>query len=174
MLFFIYAVIGMQIFGKIALDHETEIHRNNNFQTFPNALQVLFRSATGEAWQEVMLACQDREDVKCDPRSDLYGKPTCGSPVAVPYFVSFYFLCSFLVSGCSSFSLPVLLVSRIDNSSTSTWYRWYQLLHWQVINLFVAVIMDNFDYLTRDWSILGPHHLDEFVRLWAEYDPDAK
>ncbi|CAN7978875.1 unnamed protein product, partial [Ixodes persulcatus] len=34
--------------------------------------------------------------------------------------------------------------------------------------------MDNFDYLTRDWSILGPHHLDEFVRLWSEYDPDAK
>ena len=25
----------------------------------------------------------------------------------------------------------------------------------QIINLFVAVIMDNFDYLTRDWSILG-------------------
>ncbi|XP_022250017.1 voltage-dependent calcium channel type D subunit alpha-1-like [Limulus polyphemus] len=44
----------------------------------------------------------------------------------------------------------------------------------KVINLFVAVIMDNFDYLTRDWSILGPHHLDEFVRLWSEYDPDAR
>ena len=34
--------------------------------------------------------------------------------------------------------------------------------------------MDNFDYLTRDWSILGLHHLDEFVQLWSEYDPDAK
>ena len=44
----------------------------------------------------------------------------------------------------------------------------------QIINLFVAVIMDNFDYLTRDWSILGPHHLDEFVRQWSEYDPEAK
>ena len=44
----------------------------------------------------------------------------------------------------------------------------------KIINLFVAVIMDNFDYLTRDWSILGPHHLDEFVRLWSEYDPDAR
>ena len=43
-----------------------------------------------------------------------------------------------------------------------------------VLNLFVAVIMDNFDYLTRDWSILGPHHLSEFVHLWSEYDPDAK
>ncbi len=42
-----------------------------------------------------------------------------------------------------------------------------------MLNLFVAVIMDNFDYLTRDSSILGPHHLDEYVRVWAEYDPAA-
>ena len=43
----------------------------------------------------------------------------------------------------------------------------------QMLNLFVAVIMDNFDYLTRDTSILGPHHLDEYIRVWAEYDPAA-
>ena len=42
-----------------------------------------------------------------------------------------------------------------------------------MLNLFVAVIMDNFDYLTRDTSILGPHHLDEYIRVWAEYDPAA-
>ena len=64
---------------------------------------------------------------------------TCGSNFTYPFFVSFIFLCSFLM-----------------------------------LNLFVAVIMDNFDYLTRDWSILGPHHLGEFVHLWSEYDPDAK
>ena len=40
-----------------------------------------------------------------------------------------------------------------------------------MLNLFVAVIMDNFDYLTRDKSILGAHHLDEFLRVWADYDP---
>lgn len=260
MLFFIYAVIGMQVFGKIALDDSTAIHRNNNFQTFSQAILVLFRSATGEAWQEIMLDCMNKPEAKCDPRSidfsetigssisdssilssnmttipttttttttttpkpqarttidpgliasskitvlqgsvvaplnwlhpnatstlrlfrkpdasnqtstnstylGLYQKPTypklhsytttttsapetttvqgesasCGTDFAVPYFISFYVLCSFLI-----------------------------------INLFVAVIMDNFDYLTRDWSILGPHHLEEFVRLWSEYDPDAK
>ena len=41
------------------------------------------------------------------------------------------------------------------------------------MNMFVAVIMDNFDYLTRNSSILGPHHLDEYTRVWAEYDPKA-
>jgi voltage-dependent calcium channel L type alpha-1D len=44
-----------QVFGKIATDNndgESSITRNNNFQTFPQAVLVLFRSATGEAWQE--------------------------------------------------------------------------------------------------------------------------
>ncbi|XP_011305277.1 muscle calcium channel subunit alpha-1 isoform X6 [Fopius arisanus] len=140
MLFFIYAVIGMQVFGKIALDNGTTIYRNNNFQTFPQAVLILFRSATGESWQNIMLDCSYRpHEVKCDPESDDVDKSSCGNDIAFPYFISFYVLCSFLI-----------------------------------INLFVAVIMDNFDYLTRDWSILGPHHLDEFIRLWSEYDPDAK
>lgn len=51
-----------QVFGKIALDDETAIHRNNNFQTFPQAVLVLFRSATGEAWQDVMLGCSAQSE----------------------------------------------------------------------------------------------------------------
>ncbi|KAM8868467.1 calcium channel, voltage-dependent, L type, alpha 1D subunit, a isoform 19-T19 [Synchiropus picturatus] len=139
MLFFIYAVIGMQVFGKIAMVDGTHINRNNNFQTFPQAVLLLFRCATGEAWQEIMLACMPGK--LCDPESDHNPgeEMTCGSGFAIVYFITFYMLCAFLI-----------------------------------INLFVAVIMDNFDYLTRDWSILGPHHLDEFKRIWSEYDPEAK
>ncbi|XP_073771742.1 calcium channel, voltage-dependent, L type, alpha 1D subunit, a isoform X20 [Danio rerio] len=139
MLFFIYAVIGMQVFGKIAMVDHTQINRNNNFQTFPQAVLLLFRCATGEAWQEIMLACMPGK--LCDPESDYNPgeEMTCGSSFAIIYFITFYMLCAFLI-----------------------------------INLFVAVIMDNFDYLTRDWSILGPHHLDEFKRIWSEYDPEAK
>uniref|UniRef100_A0A674E478 Voltage-dependent L-type calcium channel subunit alpha n=1 Tax=Salmo trutta TaxID=8032 RepID=A0A674E478_SALTR len=130
--------LPFQVFGKIALVDGTQINRNNNFQTFPQAVLLLFRCATGEAWQEVMVASMYGK--KCDPKSDfLPGEEyTCGASFAVFYFMSFYMLCAFLI-----------------------------------INLFVAVIMDNFDYLTRDWSILGPHHLDEFKKIWAEYDPDA-
>ncbi|XP_078424367.1 voltage-dependent L-type calcium channel subunit alpha-1C [Cetorhinus maximus] len=138
MLFFIYAVIGMQVFGKIAMIDETHINRNNNFQTFPQAVLLLFRCATGEAWQEIMLSCLPGKH--CEKESAFHEpEPNCGTYFAFFYFVSFYMLCAFLI-----------------------------------INLFVAVIMDNFDYLTRDWSILGPHHLDEFKRIWAEYDPEAK
>ena len=42
-----------------------------------------------------------------------------------------------------------------------------------MLNLFVAVIMDNFDYLTRDSSILGSHHLGEFITAWADFDPSG-
>ncbi|KAL7980977.1 hypothetical protein Chor_002131 [Crotalus horridus] len=135
MLFFIYAIIGMQVFGNIALDDDSAINRHNNFQTFLQALMLLFRSATGEAWHEIMLACLSNQP--CDEHSNL-SRNECGSDFAYFYFVSFIFLCSFLM-----------------------------------LNLFVAVIMDNFEYLTRDSSILGPHHLDEFIRVWAEYDPAA-
>ncbi|XP_054094456.1 voltage-dependent N-type calcium channel subunit alpha-1B isoform X1 [Callithrix jacchus] len=133
MLFFIYAIIGMQVFGNIALDDDTSINRHNNFRTFLQALMLLFRSATGEAWHEIMLSCLSNQ--ACDEQANA---TECGSDFAYFYFVSFIFLCSFLM-----------------------------------LNLFVAVIMDNFEYLTRDSSILGPHHLDEFIRVWAEYDPAA-
>ncbi|XP_056104663.1 calcium channel, voltage-dependent, P/Q type, alpha 1A subunit, b isoform X18 [Rhinichthys klamathensis goyatoka] len=136
-LFFIYAIIGMQLFGNLDITEEEDsaINEHNNFRTFIMALMLLFRSATGEAWHDIMLACLGGK--KCDEKSGNEG-PECGSNFAYAYFVSFIFLCSFLM-----------------------------------LNLFVAVIMDNFEYLTRDSSILGPHHLDEYVRIWAEYDPAA-
>ncbi|XP_032939644.1 LOW QUALITY PROTEIN: voltage-dependent P/Q-type calcium channel subunit alpha-1A [Catharus ustulatus] len=138
MLFFIYAIIGMQVFGNIGIEEEDEesaITQHNNFRTFFQALMLLFRSATGEAWHEIMLSCLSGKP--CDENSGIK-EDECGNEFAYFYFVSFIFLCSFLM-----------------------------------LNLFVAVIMDNFEYLTRDSSILGPHHLDEYVRVWAEYDPAA-
>uniref|UniRef100_A0A3Q7NIM3 Voltage-dependent N-type calcium channel subunit alpha-1B n=1 Tax=Callorhinus ursinus TaxID=34884 RepID=A0A3Q7NIM3_CALUR len=41
-LFFIYATIGMQVFGNIALDDDTSINRRNTFRTFLQALMLLF------------------------------------------------------------------------------------------------------------------------------------
>jgi len=43
LLFFIYAIIGMQIFGNVKLASERAINRHNNFQNFPNAMILLFR-----------------------------------------------------------------------------------------------------------------------------------
>ncbi|CAF3010742.1 unnamed protein product [Rotaria socialis] len=165
MLFFIYAIIGMQVFGNVRHESSTaEINRHNNFSNFFYALMLLFRCATGESWQAVMLACKAGVECQLQSHTRGYNQPAtvythpsagsaciaasppkhdatfgrCGSDFAYLYFCSFVFLSSFLM-----------------------------------LNLFVAVIMDNFDYLTRDSSILGAHHLDEFLRAWSEYDPDG-
>lgn len=119
MIFFIYAVIGMQVslwrlwipgirslsflfsaqmFGKVAVDDNTNINRNCNFQTFFMAVLVLFRCATGEQWQEIMLGALPGR--RCDPESDIEpGEEfTCGSNLAYLYFISFFMLCAYLVS----------------------------------------------------------------------------
>lgn len=38
-----YFLPSVQMFGKIALRDHTQINRNNNFQTFPQAVLLLFR-----------------------------------------------------------------------------------------------------------------------------------
>uniref|UniRef100_A0A094ZJD3 Voltage-dependent calcium channel type D subunit alpha-1 n=1 Tax=Schistosoma haematobium TaxID=6185 RepID=A0A094ZJD3_SCHHA len=324
MLFFIYAVIGMQMFGKIALiNPDSSINRNNNFQTFPQSLLVLFRSATGEAWQEIMLSCVNDTEMKAirsflDEQQHIILMNTTSTQyilikqngnnstkVSTSFVtsiddsteynqpsMSFYnherdnhsiwdALNNGLIdnnqnslftyshpstilgldnptiekdrsssSSSSSFSsvenihppddivyssdlisryrqsreindknetFPIISTQLSLSSSlkpihnqlihssieefderTISWKKldelgyngpratcgsnfaypyfisFYMVCSFLIINLFVAVIMDNFDYLTRDWSILGPHHLDEFIRLWSEYDPEAK
>eukprot|EP00041_Stephanoeca_diplocostata_P038149 m.1480953 g.1480953 ORF g.1480953 m.1480953 type:complete len:1704 (+) comp25172_c0_seq1:294-5405(+) len=119
--FFMYAVIGMFLFAKIPLNDDTSINHNNNFRTFFSALMVLFRCATGEAWQDIMYDCW---------------KEPNGTVVSVIYFCTFTLICTFLI-----------------------------------INLFVAVIMDNFEYLTLDESVLGAQHLNLFIDVWQKYDP---
>ncbi|XP_065647840.1 voltage-dependent N-type calcium channel subunit alpha-1B isoform X3 [Hydra vulgaris] len=134
---YVYAVIGMQLFGNIALDGNV-FHDKNNFRNVYRALLLLFRCSTGDNWSAIMYACY--ASAKCD---DIYTLKTkniaCGhTGLAILYFTSYIFFCMFLL-----------------------------------LNLFVAVIMDNFEYLTRDTSILGPHHIDEFIRCWSEFDPQA-
>ncbi|XP_059097525.1 voltage-dependent calcium channel type A subunit alpha-1-like [Tigriopus californicus] len=144
MLFFIYAIVGMQLFGSMMIDPSSSIERHNNFRHFFQSLMLLFRCATGEAWPDIMLDAASGRP--CDPLAIELNKTTglpaweqtCGSSLTYIYFVSFIFLCSFIM-----------------------------------LNLFVAVIMDNFDYLTRDSSILGSHHLGEFINTWSNYDPSG-
>ncbi len=43
MLFFIYAIVGMQLFGNIRLDSHSAIERHNNFRHVGQAFMMLFR-----------------------------------------------------------------------------------------------------------------------------------
>lgn len=85
-----------------------------------------------------MLSCSTDEHVKCDKDSDEAAQlpgSICGSLFTYPFFISFFMLCSFLIINLfvagKYTNFPPLLLQ--NNSSF----------------LPLAVIMDNFDYLTR-------------------------
>ena len=108
-------------------------------------VRVHFRCATGEAWPEIMLAGLSGRD--CDERA--YERNETTGKLLDPE------------QTCGSDVSYVYFVSFIF------------LCSFIMLNLFVAVIMDNFDYLTRDSSILGSHHLGEFITAWADFDPSG-
>eukprot|EP00069_Balaena_mysticetus_P010677 bmy_20768T0 len=184
MLFFIYAVIGMQMLGKIALVDGTQINRNNNFQTFPQAVLLLFRQeapavptppllkkeAAGPEWgpadPPTLIALRREAELEC---------PLEGGCATGEAWQEILLACSY-GQLCDPESDYAPGEERTCGTDFAYYYfiSFYMLCAFLIINLFVAVIMDNFDYLTRDWSILGPHHLDEFKAIWAEYDPEAK
>ena len=107
MLFFIYAIVGMQLFGTVILDPGTALNRHNHFRNVFDAFLMLFRCSTGEAWPEIMMAANSGRP--CDELSHqrnattgeiLDPEKTCGNtPAAYGYFISFIFLCSFIMLG---------------------------------------------------------------------------
>jgi hypothetical protein len=49
---YIFAIIGMNLFADMKQD--PSLSDRNNFATFPNSLQAMFRMSTGEAWEDIV------------------------------------------------------------------------------------------------------------------------
>ena len=116
LLFFIWAVVGVQLFGNVRYGYELNEH--TNFRNVGNAMLVLTRCVTGENWNGIMHDCAVAPP-GCTPFATVkegYWMPNdCGSPAAsVGYFISFYLI-------------GVVIV----------------------MNLFVTVILDNFDFVSN-------------------------
>lgn len=87
-LFFVYGVVGVSAFG--VLPYRNFITEHTNFETFPSAFMLLFRSSTGESWNGIM------HDAMVKP-CEFNGTTDCGSHLAIPYFISFVVLCQIVV-----------------------------------------------------------------------------
>jgi hypothetical protein len=94
---FIYAVLGVSMFTFVAqgdplLDAHGGINEQRNFVDIGHALLLLLQCLTGDGWSSVMASAMiDEESGKCsDARGD------CGSPFAIPYFISFQIVGSFI------------------------------------------------------------------------------
>lgn len=67
-------------------------------------------------------------------------------------------------------------LNRTQNCGTWASYPFFftfvLICSYLMTNLFLAVIMDNFSYLTRDSSILDSRHFVRFIEVWKKFDKD--
>ena len=157
--FFIFAVLGMNLFGKVRITGNF-LNRYANFETFGFSMLTLFRMATGEAWNGIMHDCMITKDCVYyqDPASgdvtyynqedsfwqdldeDTYTNQCTPHPVgAIIFFCFFCILCAFVM-----------------------------------LNLVIAVILDNFQNNSKT-SELGVSKEDmmHFTDVWMRLDPRA-
>ena len=101
---YLYAILGVFIFSKV--QHQASLDNHANFKNFGNALLLLIRISTGEAWNDIMFDCARERGItfQCvnDPSYEEIiangGEPNgCGSQVsAFLYFISFMVIVSFI------------------------------------------------------------------------------
>ena len=127
LLYFIYAVMGVQLFAKIKLGDA--LNKQANFRDFGSAMMMLFRSATGENWNGVMydLAntrdCIDASTIKYNAsicgfstKYDCVPLDGCGNPAAFVYYITFTLFVTFVffnlfIAGMFEYSLLVAIES---------------------------------------------------------------
>ena len=85
LIFFIYAILGCYLFGKITTGHV--VNNSINFNNFFNAIVTLFTCSTHDNWTQIMADCSN----VCIINQN--NEKICGSSwAATIYFLSFMFL----------------------------------------------------------------------------------
>jgi len=74
LLFFVYSILCMSLFGKVK--HGYYINNHANFETFTGSMVTLFRMMTGENWNGIMRDCMVQAPF-CDGDN-------CGNPIISP------------------------------------------------------------------------------------------
>ena len=109
LLCFVYAILGMNIFGKVQFGEN--LNKHANFRNFGQSILLLLRMVTGEAWNSVMYDCMiTPANSGCDDSSECAIGECCGSQGAPAYFISFVVLGTFV-------TLNLLIAVVVDNFS---------------------------------------------------------
>ncbi len=151
LLFFVYAVVGVQLYGLVAF--QGELNEQANFRTLGSAMLLLLRFSTGENWNGFMWSLfEERADCDLDP---VYNEtaPWCLNEEDYPDCTE--------VNGCSA-----------GYSVFAYFYSFTLIVSFVVLNMFVGVVLEAFEK-SQEGDILTPDDLDHFVAVWAEFDPEA-
>lgn len=146
LIMYIYAIIGMSVFGNMKI--ELPMDDTVNFQTFASSFVLLLRLSTSAGWNDI-LETMFLSEPDCDPdfatRPDgvsrfKYSTGDCGSPAFGVFYMVSYILIIFLV----------------------------------VINMYIAIILENFNQAHEAEEVgITEDDFDEFYVVWEKYDPLA-
>jgi len=179
--FFMFAVMGMQLFGSVV--YGEFLNRHANFTTFLRSMGTLFRMATGEAWNGIMhdamtndgcaLLVQDFTDNTTSPPTTWLAGSWLNGPSGREPNVSTYGLVQWVpgmedpkegqwedhCSPGAAICVIYFLVFMI-------------LVSFIMFNLVVAIILDNYQSTSEDESLaVNKSHMDQFRAVWAQHDP---
>ena len=148
LLFFIYSVMAVQLFGKIRLNDDFSEHAN--FRNFGMSMVTLFRFSTGENWNGFMHDGMLGEE-----------EPAC---VADPPFNPDWCWNNNNAEGCV----------ELDGCGDALWakfffYTFNLTVSLVMLNLFLGVILDAFDE-NATGETLTPQELDLFCEDWCQFD----
>lgn len=114
--FFIYAALGIELFGKICTDDTlTECNSIGSFAHFRNfgmSMLVLFRLSTGDNWNGIMKDAM-LEAPYCDDSGEDCEKNCCANTLIAPlYFISFCLVSTFVMLNL----VIAVLMAELENA----------------------------------------------------------
>ena len=106
---FMFSIIGMSQFATVSVDHDGEMGKHVNFQSFGASFLTLIRCSTGEAWNSIMLEtalpfsilnqCVESEDydsivARGDDPMKIDGPKGCGTGFSIAFHLLFQIVVS--------------------------------------------------------------------------------
>ncbi|XP_037923835.1 sodium channel protein 60E isoform X3 [Hermetia illucens] len=152
---FIYAILGMSLFGHVRL--QGALDDMVNFQTFGRSMQLLFRLMTSAGWNDVLESLMIQPP-DCDPTFNRQTNGDCGHPLlAITYFTSFIIISYMIV-------INMYIAVILEN---------FNQAHQEEE---IGIVEDDLEMFYIRWSKYDPHatqfiHFSQLSDFIASLDP---
>ncbi|PNW76369.1 hypothetical protein CHLRE_11g467528v5 [Chlamydomonas reinhardtii] len=169
LLIFVYAIIGMNLFGMIREDNAGELGPYVSFRTFPLAFLTLFRLMTGENWNGVMADCMQLD--KCVRIDQTYNTTNADGDPVVLNPGDFYDFDDPVLEGvpqdyktnqCSPHPLVAIIY----------FFSYILIITFMLLQMIIGIIIDNIQNTAFQEKLpVGPSTLHTFTEVWEDLDP---
>ncbi|KAF6217387.1 hypothetical protein GE061_001742 [Apolygus lucorum] len=140
---FIYAIIGMSVFGHVK--HQKALDDMVNFETFGRSMQLLFRLMTSAGWNDVLESLMVQPP-DCDINFNKQPNGNCGHPLlAITYFTSFIIISYMIV-------INMYIAIILEN---------FNQAHQEEE---IGIVEDDLEMFYIRWSKFDPH-ATQFIRF---------